>query len=44
MAFEPLGYCDRWYDRIVGRPMNLKGVGIVAIVALVMWIADRLVG
>lgn len=29
MAFEPLSYGNRWYDRIVGRRLRVKEFALV---------------
>jgi hypothetical protein len=33
MPFEPLGYSDKWYDRIVGH--RLKSTEFIAVVIIV---------
>ena len=34
LSFEPLGYGNRWYDRVIGR--RLKSVEILGIAILIL--------
>ena len=39
MVFDPLGYGDRWYDRVVGRRLkSLEFLGVLILVgAVIVW-------
>ena len=39
MAFEPLGYGDKWYDRIMGRRLKAKEFATIVLIAGVIIIA-----
>jgi hypothetical protein len=41
MAFEPLGYGNRWYDRVVGRRLkSIEFIGVLIVAGMFIFVLN----